>query len=93
MTTKSDSVEAASPFATAFKPLMVSIDDACILLGRKKTARSSIKLMLARGELDAVKDGERTLITMASIERRAASLPTAKFKPPHKLQGRTHKQA
>jgi hypothetical protein len=36
---------------------------------------------LARGEYEAVKDGGRTKILVASIKRRRASLPLAKFKP------------
>jgi hypothetical protein len=36
---------------------------------------------LARGEYEAVKDGNRTRILVASIQRRRANLPRAKFKP------------
>jgi hypothetical protein len=36
---------------------------------------SSIYEMIDRGELEAVKDGSRTLITMESIRRRMAALP------------------
>ena len=58
------------------KPRAVPIPKARWLLG------SQVYVMLGRGELDAVKDGSRTLITLESIERRQAALPTAKFKSP-----------
>jgi hypothetical protein len=61
------------------RPLTVGIKDAKILTG---IGRSSIYEAIGRGELDAVKDGDRTLITMASIERRQAALPRAKIRPP-----------
>jgi hypothetical protein len=77
-----DSVRDESPRSSQIRPLLVTIDDACILLGRRpKTGRSSINQKIARGELDAVKDGDRTLVTMESVERLAASLPPAQFKP------------
>ena len=37
---------------------------------------------LRAGELDAVKDGSRTLITIASIRRYQANRPKATFMPP-----------
>ncbi len=36
---------------------------------------------LARGEYSAIKDGNRTKITVESIKRRRASLPRAEYKP------------
>ncbi len=36
---------------------------------------------LARGEYEAVKDGNRTKITVESIKRRRESLPRAEYKP------------
>jgi hypothetical protein len=44
--------------------------------------RSKLYEELGKGNLDAVKDGARTLITVESIRRRQASLPRATFKPP-----------
>jgi hypothetical protein len=64
-----------------FRPLTVGIEAAKAITG---ISRSSIYEAIGRGELDAVKDGDRTLITMASIERRQAALPRAKIKPPRR---------
>jgi hypothetical protein len=44
--------------------------------------RTKIYDLLGKGKLDAVKDGSRTLITIASIRRYQSSLPPATFKPP-----------
>jgi hypothetical protein len=64
---------------SALKPFAVTIADAKPLLANK--CRSEIYECIARGELDAVKDGRRTLLTMESIERYMAALPRAAFKP------------
>jgi hypothetical protein len=50
------------------------------LLGNK--SYSSIYEAIGRGELTAVKDGQKTLLTLESIERYMRSLPAAKIKPP-----------
>ena len=77
-------MESTSPIATeGLKPVAVKIPVARKLLADK--ARSEIYKLLAAGLLDGLKDGPRTLITVASIERYSASLPpwsTAKGKPP-----------
>src|SRR6516165_5788572 len=44
------------------------------------TSRSEIYQRIARGELDAVKDGARTKITYESVKRVAAALPKADVK-------------
>ncbi len=62
---------------TELKPRAVPIRDARKLLGNK--ARSEVYREVGRGNLDAVKDGNKTLITLASIERYMASLPPAKI--------------
>jgi hypothetical protein len=62
------------------EPTHVSIPEARRLTGGK--SRTSLYTAIARGELDAVKDGTKTLITLASIRRRQANLPPAKIKPP-----------
>jgi hypothetical protein len=49
------------------------------LLGGK--AVSQIYEEAARGKLELVKDGKRTLITLRSIDRYNAALPAAKIKP------------
>jgi hypothetical protein len=62
---------------TGIEPVAVAIPEAMRLTGR---SRSGLYDAIGRGELDAVKDGSRTLITMASIRRRQAALPRAKIK-------------
>jgi excisionase family DNA binding protein len=59
------------------EPLVVSVKNAAVILD---AGVSTIWELLARGELDAVKDGGRTKITMESIKRRLANLPRATFK-------------
>ncbi len=59
------------------KPLAVSIDEAGRLTD---LSRAGIYNAIARGELEAFKDGSRTKIIFASIERRMASLPRVTMK-------------
>jgi hypothetical protein len=59
------------------EPLVVSVKNAAVICD---AGVSTVWEMLARGELDAVKDGARTKVTMASIKRRQANLPRATFK-------------
>jgi hypothetical protein len=83
---RSERRSTASTSAT-IEPFAVPILEAARLLGRGRKARggrSSICELLARGELDAVKDGRLTLVTMASIRRLHASRPPAVFKQPVK---------
>jgi hypothetical protein len=61
------------------RPITVSIKDAQAITG---ISRSRVYEAIGNGELDAVKDGDRILVTMASIERRQAALPRARIKPP-----------
>jgi excisionase family DNA binding protein len=61
------------------KPITVSVQECARIIG---ISRSMIYEAIGRGELAAHKDGDRTLISMASIERRQAALPKAKIKPP-----------
>jgi hypothetical protein len=46
--------------------------------------------LLRRGELEAVKDGPRTLITIDSIRRYQANRPRATFLPPVAPQNNFH---
>jgi hypothetical protein len=69
---------ASSNSEPPIQPLVVSVKKAAVILD---AGVSKIWEMLASGELDAVKDGWRTKITMTSIERRVANLPRATFKP------------
>lgn len=65
------------------KPFAVSVSEAARLqgLGRKPGGgRNSVYEQIGRGELVAVKDGHRTLVTYASIEQRQAALPRVKPK-------------
>src|ERR1700683_3914199 len=59
------------------KPIAVKIETARVLLAGK--ARSQIYELIARGELEALRDGTRTLITTSSIDRYMAALPPARF--------------
>ena len=62
-----------------FDPITVTITETVRLTGK---SRASIYEAIARGQLRAVKDGARTLVTFKSIKARQASLPTAKIKAP-----------
>jgi hypothetical protein len=61
-------------------PFAVAIPRTQQLLGDK--SRSEVYAAAGRGELDAVKDGAKTLITVASIIRYCASMQPAKIAPP-----------
>lgn len=61
-------------------PFAVPIGVAQELLGGK--ARSQIYEAIGRSELDAIKDGKRTLIVVASIVRYCARMRPAKIKVP-----------
>jgi hypothetical protein len=67
------------------EPFALSVKDARPLLGNRSF--SSIYEMLNRGELEAVKDGKRTLITLSSIRARQEALPKATFGPPTPRRG------
>ena len=69
----------SADYAPGMKPYAVPIKTAQKLLAEK--ARSEIYKCIGRGELEAVKDGARTLIVLASIERRQGKLPRANIKP------------
>jgi hypothetical protein len=66
------------------KPYAVSIPVAQSLMGDK--SRSEVYEARARGEVDFVKDGKKTLVVLASIERRQAALPVATMVEPPELQ-------
>jgi hypothetical protein len=63
-----------------FMPFAVKIKIAMKLLGDK--ARSEVYAAIGRGELVALKDNGRTLITTQSIIDYMARLPKAVIKPP-----------
>ena len=67
------------------KPSAVIIPKAQVLLGDK--SRSELYEEIGLGNLEAVKDGKKTLITVESIERYMRNLPPAVIKPP---QPRAH---
>ena len=64
---------------STLKPFAVSLHETERLTAK---SRSSIYEAIGRGELVAVKDAGRTLITLKSIERRQAALPRAFIKAP-----------
>src|SRR5262249_42625935 len=63
--------------AASVEPIFVSVSGAAEILA---TSRSEIYQRIARGDLDAVKDGSRTKITYHSGKRVAAALPKADVK-------------
>ena len=71
--------------------ILVSIDEGRRLSGNE--SRSSFYRALAAGELDAVKRGRRTLVTMDSIRRRLSSLPRATFGLPASIENSSSKDA
>jgi hypothetical protein len=58
-------------------PQLVSIEEGRRLSGNE--SRSSFYRALAAGEMDAVKRGRRTLVSVDSIRRRLDALPKAAF--------------
>jgi hypothetical protein len=63
------------------KPFAVSVTEAARLQGHGRKpggGRTHIYGQIERGELEAIKDGPRTLIIYESIERRQAALPRIK---------------
>ena len=71
--------------------ILVSIDEGRRLSGNE--SRSSFYRALAAGELDAVKRGRRTLVTMDSIRRRLRSLPKATFGLPDSIENASSQNA
>jgi hypothetical protein len=69
------------------KPFAVSVAEAARITD---SGESTIWEKLAKGELDAVKDGVRTKVTMASLERHVASWPKAEFQPLKPRRRATH---
>jgi len=68
------------PISCDLKPFAVPIRAASALLGGK--SRTGIYAAVGRGQLDFVKDGDRTLVTLESIERYQQSWPRAAIKAP-----------
>jgi hypothetical protein len=58
--------------ASLMEPLAVRPSEAGRLIGK---SRSSIYRMIRRGELDALKSGDCTLVTVPSLRRHIASAP------------------
>ena len=61
-------------------PFAVNISEARTVLGGK--SRSGVYEEIGRGNLEALKDGDRTLITTDSIIRYCSRMPAAKVQPP-----------
>jgi hypothetical protein len=68
----------------AITPALLSIPASAEFLG---LSSASIYRLIGLGKLEAVKAGGKTLLTMASLEHYAASLPPAKIKPPTNRMG------
>jgi hypothetical protein len=62
------------------EPYAVPLKEAQRLLG--DMSHSQIYNVIGKGELEAVKDGGKTLVTVRSIRARQEALPRAKIKPP-----------
>jgi hypothetical protein len=90
----SDIESHASVVVQPLKPFAVSPREAALL---ENCGRSLIYERLARGEYQAVKDGNRTKILVESIEKRRASLPSYHLNkcspppPPHKRSRKRRK--
>jgi excisionase family DNA binding protein len=67
-------MDTVSGITANLEPILISVADAAEVLA---TSRSEIYQKLARGELEAVKDGSRTKITYSSVKHVAAALPKA----------------
>ena len=67
-------------FSTGSSPELATIADIQKMNGGE--SRASIYRALARGELQAVKRGRRTLIIVESARERIRKMPPASFKPP-----------
>jgi hypothetical protein len=61
-----------APGASLMEPFAVRVIEAARLTGE---SRSSIYRQLRSGELDGLKSGATTLVTVPSIKRRLANLP------------------
>ena len=59
------------------EPLLVSINEGAVIIGRSR--RTTYEL-IAAGALKAVKSGRSTLLVYNSLKQYAASLPAAKIK-------------
>jgi hypothetical protein len=71
------------------KPYAVAIPVAQSLMGDK--SRSEVYEAAAKGEIDLVKDGKKTLVVLASIESRQAALPPAKVKLTPRKRAQRHR--
>jgi excisionase family DNA binding protein len=61
------------PFEPSGGPALFRINDACRFIG---LGRSKLYELIARGEIDVVKIGSRTLVPMASLQKFVRSLPS-----------------
>ena len=71
--------DGAGEVAIPLKPFAVPIAKARELLADK--AISEIYVLAGRGQLELLKDGHKTVVTLASIEHYMRSLPPAQIKP------------
>ena len=71
--------EQAATKTPELKPYAVAMPVAQSLMGDK--SRSEVYEAAARGEVDFVKDGKKTLVVLASIERRQAPRVKSRVRP------------
>src|SRR5262249_4983280 len=67
------------------KPRLLSVEDAARMLG---LGLSSVYNLRTRGDLDAIKMGDRPLIKVESVDKFIAPRPPAKIAPPRPKRGR-----
>src|SRR6266436_2430934 len=65
-------------------PILEYVSQTC---ARYNIARSYLYRLIGEGKIEAVKDGSRTKIIVASADAHFASLPKAKIKPSKRAPG------
>ena len=60
------------PLEQAGRPVLLRINDACRCIG---LGRSKLYELIARGDIEVVKIGSRTLVPIVSLEKFVRSLP------------------
>jgi hypothetical protein len=78
-------VDVASRGTSRLEPALLTIPNAVSYSG---LSRSEIYRRLAAGDIEAVKAGSRTLVSMASLRSYIQKLPRATFRPAHATDSR-----
>lgn len=80
---------AATANTETVTPILVTIPDAARMIGRGTTF---IYEALARGEIEGVKSGARTLVRVASLHAYAGSLPRVQISPAYGQHGKRQRK-